>query len=373
MQSPNIRSKVENKFFGIALNLVSGIGCVLYKRLIDYFKKAEAVFDTSIQELMTIDGIGHETALAIKNFNQWDLVEDNLSMAKKVNARILTLEDEDYPTNLKKTNDPPPVIYTKGEIKKDDKFAIAVVGSRSPSVYGKSVARSINRDLANEGITIVSGMARGIDAISHKEALSAGGRTIAVLGSGIDVIYPPENRELFNKICCNGAVITEFPVSTPPNAVNFPNRNRIISGLSLGVVIVEAGVKSGSLITARFAVGQGKKIFAVPGQVGSVGSKGTNKLIKEGAMLVESADDVMSAILPQYRDHTNNKEHTKKSDNLSEMAKQVLATLTEGPLHIDTVVNKSKLNVNEVSSILLNLELSGLIVQLPGKIFMRTS
>jgi DNA processing protein len=369
MKSTNIRNRMDKNFFGIALSLVPGIGCVLYKRLIDYFKKAEAVFDASLQELMNIDGIGHETALAIKNFDQGDLVENWLSMAKKVNARILTLEDEDYPTNLMRINNPPPVLYMKGEIKKDDHFAAAVVGSRTPSGYGELAARSISRDLAAEGITIVSGMARGIDAISHKEALSAGGRTIAVLGSGIDVIYPPENRELFNKICRNGAVITEFPVSTPPDAVNFPNRNRIISGLSLGVVIVEAGVKSGSLITAKFAVSQGKKVFAVPGQIGSVGSRGTNKLIKEGAMLVESADDVMSAILPQYRDYKENRGGVKRGENLSETAKQILTTLTEGPLHIDTVAAKSRLNINEVSSILLNLELSGLIIQLPGKIF----
>ena len=185
------------------------------------------------------------------------------------------------------------------------------------------------------------------------------------------MIYPPENRELFSKICRNGAVVTEFPVSTPPDAVNFPNRNRIISGLSLGVVIVEAGIKSGSLITAKFAVSQGKKVFAVPGQIGSAGSKGTNKLIKEGASLVESADDVMSAILPQYRGYKENRGEVKKGENLSESAKRILTTLTEGPLHIDTVATRSRLNVNEVSSILLNLELSGLITQLPGKTFIR--
>ncbi|MFA4909977.1 MAG: DNA-processing protein DprA [Desulfobacteria bacterium] len=364
---------MDKNFFGIALSLVPGIGCVLYKRLIDCFKNAEVVFDASFQELTNIDGIGHETALAIKNFNQGDLVENRLLMARKANARILTLEDEDYPTNLMRINNPPPMLYMKGEIKKDDHFAVAVVGSRTPSGYGELAARSISSDLAAEGITIVSGMARGIDAISHKEALFAGGRTIAVLGSGIDVIYPPENRELFNKICRNGAVVTELPVSTPPDAVNFPNRNRIISGLSLGVVIVEAGVKSGSLITAKFAVSQGKKVFAVPGQIGSVGSKGTNKLIKEGARLVESADDVMSAILPQYRDYKENRGGARKEGNLSKNAKQVMTTLTEGPLHIDTVATKSRLNVNEVSSILLNLELSGLIVQLPGKIFIRNS
>ena len=354
---------MHKEYFGIALSLVPGIGCVLYKRLIDYFKKAEVVFDASFQELTNIDGIGHETALAIKNFDQGGLVENRLLMAKKVNACILTLEDEGYPANLMKINNPPPMLYMKGEIKKDDHFAVAVVGSRTPSGYGESTARSISRDLAAEGITIVSGMARGIDAISHREALSAGGRTIAVLGSGIDVIYPPENRELFNKICRNGAVVTEFPVSTPPDAVNFPNRNRIISGLSLGVVIVEAGVKSGSLITAKFAVSQGKKVFAVPGQIGSVGSKGTNRLIKEGARVVTSASDIIETLnLTQATAYISAKTIMPEGEN----EKKIASLLSFEPIHIDELVRASGLDTAAANSTLVIMEMKGMIKNLGG-------
>ncbi|MFH1626070.1 MAG: DNA-processing protein DprA [Pseudomonadota bacterium] len=362
---------MDRGFFGVALSVVPGIGSVLYKRLIDRFKKAEAVFNVSFQELTEVDGIGPETALAIKNFNQESLVEERLLRAKMAHARVLTLEDQLYPKNLLKINNPPPVLYMKGEIIEDDELAVAVVGSRTPSRYGEWTARSISRDLAAQGLTIISGMARGIDSISHKEALSAGGRTIAVLGSGIDVIYPPENRVLFDKIIQDGAVITEFPISTLPDGVNFPRRNRIISGLSLGVVIVEAGMKSGSLITAKLAKKQARKVFAVPGQIGSMGSKGTNKLIKDGATLVENANDVIKAILPQHRDYERTGTGHGETVDLSENATLILTTLSDGPLHVDTVATRSRLNVHEVLSILLNLELGGLITQLPGKIFVK--
>lgn len=364
---------MNKNFFGVALSLIPGIGSVLYKRLIDHFKRAELVFNASFQELTEVEGVGSRIALAIKTFDPKNLPEETLLMAEKANARILTLEDEDYPTNLLRIDNPPSVLYMKGEIKKADDFTVAVVGSRTPSRYGKLSASAISRDLAAEKITIVSGMARGIDSISHKEALHAGGRTIAVLGSGIDIIYPPENRGLFDEIIRNGAVISEFPISTPPDGINFPDRNRIISGLSLGVVIVEAGIKSGSLITAKFAVKQGKKVFAVPGEIGSIGSKGTNKLIKDGARLIEDAYDVIDVILPQYRDRKATRRGAGGEGDLSENAKLVLTTLTEGPLHIDTVAIRSGLNVNKVSTILLNLELDGLITHLPGKIFAKNS
>jgi len=362
---------MKSTFFGVALSLVPSIGSVLYKRLIDHFKRAEAVFNASIQELMEVHGVGHKTALAIKNFDQETKVEEKLLTAKTANACILTLEDEDYPANLLKINNPPSILYVKGKIKEADQFAVAVVGSRIPSEYGRQAASLISRGLASEGITIVSGMARGIDSISHREALRAGGRTIAVLGSGIDVIYPPENKGLFHEIILNGAVISELPVSTLPNGINFPNRNRIISGLSLGVVIVEAGEKSGSLITANYATNQHRKVFAIPGQIDSMGSRGTNKLIRNGTRLIEDAYDVIEVISPNYMDGKVVRRDTTKEWNLSENAKLILTTLKEGPLHIDTVATRSRLNINEVSSILLNLELDGLIKHLPGKIFMK--
>jgi len=360
---------MDKNFFGLALNLVPGIGSVLYKRLIDYFKSAEAVFSAPYQEILKVDGIGSKAALAINNFTQNALVEEKLLLTKRAKARLLTLEDEDYPTNLLRINNPPPVLYVKGMIKKDDQFAVAVVGSRTPSKYGELVAGSISRDLAAEGITIVSGMARGIDSISHREALYTGGRTIAVLGSGIDIIYPPENSGLFDKIVQNGAIVTEYPISTPPDGINFPNRNRIISGLSLGVVIVEAGAKSGSLITAELAVRQGRKLFAVPGQIGSTGSKGTNRLIKDGATLIENADDVLKTIIPPHRNYEKTTRGHRVEKELPRNAELIMTALSEEPLHIDVIAIKSKLHINEVSTILLNLELDDLITQLPGKVF----
>lgn len=362
---------MNKKFFGVALSFVPGIGNVLYKRLIEHFKRAEVVFKTTFKELMEVEGIGPQTASAIKNFDREILVEKELLAVEKANAGIITLEDDCYPSNLFKISDPPSILYVKGNITKADQFAVAVVGSRTPSKYGKCAANLISRDLATEGITIVSGMARGIDSICHKEALRAGGRTIAVLGNGIDIIYPPENEALYHEIIKNGAVISDFPIATPPDSVNFPDRNRIISGLSLGVVVVEAGTKSGSLITARFAASQGRNVFAVPGQIGSMRSKGTNRLIKNGASLLEHANDVVDIVLPEYRNHRATRNKTRVKENLSENAKLVLTVLTEGPLHIDMVTARSRLNVNEVSSILLTLELDGLITHLPGKIFIK--
>lgn len=362
---------MDKDFFGVALSLVPGIGGVLYKKLINHFNKAEAVFRASFQELIEVEDIGFKTALAIKKFDKKALVEENIFSAKRIGARIVLLEDEDYPVNLLNISNPPPVLFIKGELSEEDRFAAAVIGSRDPSRYGESVAASISRDLAADGMTLVSGMARGIDSISHREALRAGGRTIAVLGSGIDVIYPPENRGLFDKIIHSGAVVTEFPMSTPPNGINFPNRNRIISGLSLGVVIVEAGMKSGSLITAQCAIKQGREVFAVPGKIGYAGSRGTNKLIKDGGKLVENAKDVMDVLSPQFGDNKETPARSEVESILPKNAELILDTLTEEPLHIDDVAIKSRLNIKEVSTLLLHLEMSGFISQLPGKIFMR--
>jgi DNA processing protein len=362
---------LDKDFWGVALSLVPGIGSVLNKKLIDYFKTAESVFKASFKELINIEGIGGQTALAIKNFNREDQVQERLLTARREDAQVLTLENESYPSNLSKINNPPPILYVKGEVKRDDQLAVAIVGSRTPSKYGELATGWISRGLAAKGITIVSGMARGIDTISHKEALYTGGRTMAVLGSGIDVIYPPENRRLFDEIIQKGAVLTEFPSSTPPDSVNFPRRNRIISGLSLGVVIVEAGYRSGSLITARLAKGQGRKIFAVPGQIGFAGSKGTNKLIKDGAILVENADDILNVILPDYRSDKEAGKEESKEVKLSPNAKIVIDALAEDPVPIDTIIIRTGLSVNNVSTVLLDLELRGFVTQLPGKIFIK--
>ena len=360
---------MDRTFYSVALSLVPGVGGFLYKRLIEHFERAEAVFQATLQELLDINDIGVKTAHAIKNFNQKELVEENIYLNKRTGARILVLEDEDYPVNLRNITNPPPVLYVKGDLRDCDRYAMAIVGSRTPSRYGELMAESISRNLADEGVTIVSGMARGIDSICHRETLRAGGRTIAVLGSGIDVIYPPENRGLFDRIIQNGAVITEFPQSTPPDGTNFPHRNRIISGLTLGVVVVEAGMKSGSLISAELAAKQGREVFAVPGRVGSPESVGTNKLIKNGAYLLENVKDIIDIITPRFRTAEKSTPQAQTERALSKSSEIILDALIEKPLHIDDIVTKTNLHINEVSSILVHLEIGGFVTQMPGKLF----
>jgi DNA processing protein len=271
---------------------------------------------------------------------------------------------------LKDIYDPPALLYLRGALRREDELAVAIVGSRKTSAYGREVTERIGRDLARHGVTVVSGMARGIDSVAHKGALQGGGRTIAVLGCGVDVIYPSENRNLFHQIIEQGAVLSEFPMGSPPEAGHFPRRNRIISGLSIGVVIVQASGESGSLITAGYALEQGREVFAVPGNIGAEGSRGTNQLIKEGAKLVESSEDILEEVLPQWR---REGETAQKGGDavltLTEAEKCLYGLLDETPLHIDALIRESQLDPGSVSSLLLNLELKGLISQWPGKCF----
>jgi DNA processing protein len=246
------------------------------------------------------------------------------------------------------------------------------VGSRKTTPYGRWFTEKVSQELARQGMTIVSGMARGIDSWAHLGAISGGGRTIAVLGCGVDVIYPSENRDLFTKIIDHGAILSEFPMGSPPEGGHFPRRNRVISGLSIGVVVVQASEKSGSLITAGFALEQGREVFAVPGNVGTEGSRGTHRLIKEGAKLVESSEDILEELLPQWR---KGREITPTVEipkpDLTEEERVLYELLGESPLHIDTIIRESRLDPGKVSSLLLNLELKELISQLSGKFFSR--
>jgi DNA processing protein len=261
----------------------------------------------------------------------------------------------------------------RGELKSGDKFAVSIVGSRKTTPYGRWFTERVSQDLARYGVTIVSGMARGIDSFAHGGAISGGGRTIAVLGCGVDVIYPSENRNLFAKIIDHGAILSEFPMGSPPEAGHFPRRNRIISGLSIGVVVVQANEKSGSLITANYALEQGREVFAVPGNVGTESSRGTHRLIKEGAKLVESSEDILEEIIPQWKregEATQKVEAAPKPD-LTHEEKSVFELLGETPLHIDAIIRESRLDAGKVSSLLLDLELKGLVSQWAGKGFSR--
>lgn len=358
---------MDDKLYWLALNMVSGVGPITYRKLVARFHDPERVFAASTQELALVGGIGEKTIRAIKEFPAEKMAGEELKKTQDLGVFLLTFRDQKYPKNLLQIYDPPPLLYVRGELDEGDPLTIAIVGSRRGSAYGRAVTKKISKELALAGVTVVSGMARGIDTCAHFGALEAGGRTIAVFGCGIDIIYPPENRKLFLDIIDHGAIISEFPLSTTPEGKNFPKRNRIISGLSLGVVIVEATADSGSLITASHALEQGREVFAVPGNVGMATSTGTNRLIKQGAKLVEEAQDILTEVIPQYGGIV------KKDDlpALSDAEGDILQFLSHTPLHIDEISRVSRMEIQRVSTILLELELKGVISQLGGKTFVR--
>jgi DNA processing protein len=377
---------MNDKLYWLALNMVPGVGPVTYRHLVDRFHDPERVFAASTQELASMGGIGEKTIRAIKEFPVEKQAAEELQKVYELGGSICTFRDPGYPKSLLQIYDPPPLLYVRGQLDPGDPLMVAMVGSRRGSFYGRTITRRISQELATAGVTIVSGMARGIDTAAHLGALEAGKRTVAVFGCGIDVIYPPENKKLFYDIIAHGAVISEFPLSTPPDGKNFPRRNRIISGVSLGVVIVEAAADSGSLITASHALEQGREVFAVPGNVGMATSKGTHRLIKQGAKLVEEAQDILTEILPQYgvsfsagvakKDGLLTKEAlTKGSPSapavLSEAEEDIFHLLSQTPLHIDEISRLSRMEIRRVSTILLELELKGVISQLSGKLFVR--
>jgi DNA processing protein len=363
--------------YWLALKSIAGIGNIVFPALIDNFGTLQAIFSASAAQLQAAPGITKKAAAGIAGFKDWDVIKKDLELIENAGIDIVTYQDELYPAKLLDIYDRPPFLYVKGKLKNDD-VNISIVGSRLASTYGKYTTERISRDLALRGVTIVSGLARGIDSAAHRGALTAQGRTIAVLGTGLDIIYPPENKKLFAAICENGAVVSEFPLSTPPRACNFPARNRIISGMSYGVVVVEAGEKSGSLITARLALEQGREVFAVPGTIDSAGSRGTNKLIKQGAKLIENTDDILEEILPQLEKTkipealSVSSEETcivKNNENLNSIDRQIIAHLSNNRLHIDELIAITNVAPGDILSSLMKLELNGLIKQYPGKFF----
>jgi DNA processing protein len=360
----------EEISYWLALSLIPGIGSILIQRLLERFKTPDAVFRAPMKELLKIEGLGRKVAGEIQKGPPERAVQRELSLLKGVGGKIVTLKDNDYPMRLKDIYDPPALLYVRGELRREDELAVAIVGSRKTSPYGRWITERIGQDLARHGVTVVSGMARGIDSVAHKGALQGGGRTIAVLGCGVDVIYPSENRNLFYQIIEHGAILSEFPMGSPPEGGHFPKRNRIISGLSIGAVIVQASAESGSLITAGYALEQGREVFAVPGNVGAEGSRGTNQLIKDGAKMVESSEDILEEILPQWSREREAPPHGGLPvPDLTEEEEVLYRLLGETPSHIDAIIRESQLDPGKVSSLLLNLELKGLISQWPGKCF----
>ena len=354
---------------------IDKIGPSRIRSLLSKFKNFKNIFNASLSELQEADGISQELGKRIKiSYEKRNslipIVENQLIRLDKLNAKLISIWDNEYPALLKKIYDPPILLYTKGSFSEKDNYSIGAVGTRNPTNYGKIQTEKIISDLAQQGITIVSGMARGIDSIAHEAALKNGSRTIAVIGSGLDVIYPPENKNLYKKISENGVIISEFPLETKPDAPNFPRRNRIISGLSLGVIVFETAINGGAMQTARLALDQNREVFAVPGNLGVKQSEGTNLLIQRGeAELITNAEDVLNELQLKLKPVIG-KNIPKPDIDLSVFEEKILNVLIEnGELHIDKISEKTNLSTSDCLVNLLTLEFKGLVKQLPGKVF----
>jgi DNA processing protein len=370
------------------LNCIEGLGPVRIRKLLDAFSNAQNVFESSSSEIERIDGFSRKTASAIlRSKHDFPLFEKKLSLLikklEKINAYVLLFNHDDYPELLKHIYDPPLFIFCKGTNKYGSlKNSIAIVGTRRPTDYGKHVAEKFAFEFAQMGFNIVSGFARGVDTIVHNTVISgknSDGITTAVLGCGIDIIYPPENRKLYEKIVSRGILLTEYEPGTKPDAVNFPKRNRIISGMSLGVIIIESGIDGGALITARCALDQSREVFAVPGFVTSKLSAGTNSLIKNGqAKLVENVGDILDELNNKISGISISRGKLKKDEDLKNKAADLRGNerliyeylnTTNDAVHIDDISEKTGLNISDCLVTLLNLEFKNYVKQLPGKRF----
>jgi len=356
----------------LSLSAVPGVGPNRLRALVSYFEDPAAVLSASPRELIKVNGIDKKTALSISRFEDGrKFADQQLARLNRVEGRIVTFWDAEYPDPLKKIFDPPAFLFVLGSITADDIYAIAIVGTRTPTTYGKIIAEKFSTQLAGMGLTIVSGLARGIDTAAHTAALKAGGRTLAVIGSGIDVIYPSENKRLAERISHKGAILSEYEMGAKPDAVNFPRRNRIISGLALGTVIVETTESGGAMITASTALDQNREVFAVPGPITESRSRGTNLLIKEGrAKLVEQVDDIVSELQTKLRPRLRTEEK-KIEIPLSLFEKRLFDCLGPEPLHIDAIAAQTGLATSDALVNLLSLEFKGIVKQLPGKMFVR--
>jgi DNA processing protein len=343
--------------------IIQGIGRARFSQLLDYFGNLEKAWHANRAELIA-SGLDNNTVDSIVTKRPLISLDAEMEKLEKHNVKVLTWNMPEFPSKLKEIYNVPPVLYVKGEFSiPEDEWAIGVVGTRRVTSYGRQVTEHIVRDLAQNKITVVSGLARGVDSVAHRTALETGGRTIAVLACGLDIIYPPENRKLAQQIIEQGALMSDYPLGTIPKSENFPPRNRIISGLSLGVLVTEAGEKSGSLITARLALEQNRDVFAVPGNIFSPMSKGTNHLIQDGAKLARDAQDILeefnlTAISSQLE--------MKEIIPSNEMESQILKCLSLEPIHIDEICCQAQLPITTVSSTLAMMELKGMAKQVGG-------
>ncbi len=360
----------ESQKHWVGLNMVLGVGKTLSHQLVKAMGSPKNVFHASPKELMEVERVGDKVARQILDFDLERSVEREYQMTHRRNVRVLTIEDPQYPFLLKSIYDPPPVIYYKGTFLDERSVPLAVVGTRKASSYGRMVAEKLCAALSEMGVCIISGMARGIDTIAHKSALKLGNPTVAVFGCGLEYTYPPESGSLRRQIEEQGAVISEFPMSTKPDRNNFPARNRVISGLSHGTLVVEAGEKSGALITAQFALEQGWEVFAVPGNIYSSESRGTHALIKMGAKLTDSpeamVEELSDSVLELLKERKN---RVLESIELNSKEEHLMSLMSVQEQHIDRVIENSYLSPAEVSATLVTLELKGVIRQTDGKMF----
>lgn len=338
---------------------------VRLKNLLQKFKTPETIFEARVQDLTEVDKIDYGLASAIKNYHRSDEVKQKIEIGNRLNIKTISFLDKDYPKNLTTIDQFPPVLLVRGEIRNEDAKALAIIGTRSATDYGKQIAEKFAFELANYGITIVSGLARGIDTVAHNGALRSSGRTIGVLGCGIDIYYPPENRNLYAQIAGKGAVISEFNLGTPPWAYNFPRRNRLISGLALAVFAIEARSSSGVLNTVQWAANQGRDVYVVPGDIRSKTSEGTNRLIKDGAKPVTSIEDILEEL------GVAAKVQEKREIPVTEVEKRILEKISLEPLYIDKIAELVNLDIPSLLTTLLELEINGLVKQLPGKRFIK--
>jgi DNA processing protein len=353
----------------IALNIMEKIGPVGVRALVEHVGSADAIFSCSEDDLLGARGMGRETVRAVlaqRSTVEWQVEVDR---AEALGARLVTMVDAEYPPLLREIHDPPLALYVRGKLESRDRHSISVVGTRRPTLYGRDSADRLAYALAKAGMVVVSGLAEGIDTVAHEAALRAGGRTLAVIGSGMAHLYPASNRELAEKIASQGALISEFPLDRRPDKTTFPMRNRIVSGLSMGSLVVEAAARSGALITVSQALEQGRTVFAVPGRIDSNGSRGTNELLKQGARVVTKAEDILNEFemllplgSPAMQDAgAPQPELTEKESNIVEL-------LHEGRRDVDGLIRLANLSVADVNAVLMTLEMKRVVRMLPGRV-----
>ena len=369
----------------LKLKAAEGVGSVIFGRLMERFGTVERVMGASVAEMTKVEGVGTQTAEKIARTRESFDSEKELELAERLGVWLVMTADERYPAALKAIYDPPPVLYVKGTLERQDSLAVAIVGSRRCSLYGQEQASRFAHFLASAGFTVVSGGARGIDSAAHTGALKAGGRTIAVQGCGLKYVFPPENEKLFEQIAESGAVVSELPLEVESIAANFPPRNRIIAGLSMGVIVVEAAERSGSLITATASLEYNREVMAVPGKIDSPLSKGSNELIKKGARLVDCVEDVMDALgyvgqglsahagaaAASAKEEVEGSLFDASRLQLTGEEETILKSLSKEPSQIEDVIAETGLAAGCVSATLVALQLKGVVRQLPGNLFVR--